>query len=105
MDWIFLILAATAGVVFTGGDIFLKYWATKASPYFLVFAFLLYIIAGTLTAFSMKRKEIAVAIAVLICVNLIAVAVLGFTLFKETLNLKAILGISLALVAVIILSI
>ncbi|MFH0831713.1 MAG: SMR family transporter [archaeon] len=105
MDIIFMILAAASGLLFTGGDVFLKYWAVKPNPYHMAIAFVFYIIAGTVLAFSFKRKEIAVAVAVLICFNLITVAILGFTLFKETLGLKEIIGISLAIVTIIILNI
>jgi len=102
MDWIFIILAASSGLLFTAGDIFLKYWANKSNPYTMIIAFIFYIIAGTVLAFSFKRKEIAIAVAVLICFNLLTVAILGVTIFKETLGLKEIVGISLALIAIIV---
>ena len=105
MDWIFIILAAASGLLFTAGDVFLKYWAVKSNPYHMAVAFVFYIIAGIVLAFSFKRKEIAVAVAVLICFNLVTVAILGFTLFKETLGLKEIIGLTLAIFAIIILNI
>ena len=105
MDWIFIALAASSGLIFTVGDIFLKYWATKSNPYTMIIAFIFYIIGGVILAYSFKRKEIAVAVAVLICFNLITVAILGFTIFKETLGLKEIIGLSLALTAIILLNI
>jgi len=105
MDWLFIVLTAVSGVIFTAGDVFLKYWSQKSNPYLMAAGFLAYIIAGTLLALSFKRKDIAVAVAVLICFNLITVAILGFTLFKEVLGLKEIIGISLAIVAVIVLNI
>ena len=58
----------------------------------MALAFLFYLIGGVVLGFSFRRKEIA--IAVLISFNLIAVAILGFTLFKESLGLKQILGLS-----------
>lgn len=105
MDWMFIVLGAVSGILFTLGDVFLKYWSNKSPSYYLVIGFLFYILAGTVLAFSFKRKEMAVAVAVLICFNLIAVSVLGFTIFKETLGLKEIIGMSLAITAVIVLSV
>lgn len=105
MDWMFIFLGAASGFLFTLGDVFLKYWANKSPSYYLVIGFLFYILAGTVLAFSFKRKELAVAIAVLICFNLITVSVLGFTLFKETLGVKEFIGMGLAIAAVIVLSV
>jgi multidrug transporter EmrE-like cation transporter len=102
MDWIFVLLAGISGLLFTGGDVFLKYWANASKPHNLIIGFLFYIAAGTILALSFKRKEIAVAVAVLVCFNLITVAILGLTIFKETIGLKEMIGISLAAVAIII---
>ena len=70
--------------------------------FFMLSAFAIYIMAAVMTAYSFKRREIAVAVAVLLCFNLIALAILGFTLFKETLGLKEIIGITLTLFAIVI---
>jgi len=105
MDWIFIILAATSGIFFTIGDVFLKYWANKSNSFDMIIAFIFYIIAGVVLAYSFKRKEMAVAVAVLICFNLITIAIVGFTLFKETLGLKEVIGISLALTSIIVLNV
>lgn len=105
MDWIFLLLAAFSGILFTIGDIFLKFWALKSNYINMVVAIIFYIIAGVVLAYSFKRREIAIAVAVLICFNLITIAIVGFTLFKEVLGLKEIIGISLAIVAIIVLNI
>lgn len=66
--------------------------------------FIFYILAGLFLAFSFKRQGIAVAVAVLICFNLITVTLLGFVLFKEVLGLKEALGLGLALVVIILLN-
>jgi len=105
MDWIFLLLAGSSGLIFAVADTLLKYWSVKSNPYFMAGAFGLYIVAGVLLALSFKRREIAVALAVLLCFNLLLIAVLGFTLFKETLGIKEIIGISLTLVAIFVLSV
>jgi len=104
MDWMFIILGAVSGILFTLGDIFLKYWSNKQVLYYIVLGFAFYLMAGTVLSFAFKRKEMAVAVAVLICFNLIAVSILGFAIFKETLGLKEIIGMGLAIAAVIVLS-
>jgi len=105
IDWIFILLVSISGLLFTAGDIFLKYWAGKSSPLYMAIAIVFYVIAGLFLAYSFKRRELAVAIAVLTCVNLLAIALVGFTLFKEVLGLKEIIGISFAFLAVILLTI
>lgn len=104
MDWLFILLSAGSGILFTAGDLFLKYWADNSRPWDMVFAFTFYILAGVALAFAFKRKEIAIAVAVLICFNLILVACIGFFVFKEPLGTKEIIGLSLAAVAVVLLN-
>ncbi len=104
MDWIFILLAAASGVLFTAGDVFLKFWAESSTFYYMLIALLLYVIASIALGYSFKREKIAIAVAVLICFNLITVALVGFTFFHETLGLKEILGIGLALVAIVLLN-
>jgi multidrug transporter EmrE-like cation transporter len=102
IDWIFISLTALSALLFTGGDVFLKYWTQKSSPTYMIIAFAFYLIAGVVLAMSFKRRELAVAIAVLTCFNLIAIAVIGLVLFKEVLGLKEIIGITLAILAIVV---
>lgn len=105
MDWIFVLLGLGSGILFTVGDVFLKYWSEKSATWHLLLGFLFYILGGVILAFSFKRKDMAVAVAVLICFNLLVVSILGFTIFKETLGLKEIIGMVLAIAAVVVLSV
>ncbi|MCB9358330.1 hypothetical protein H6503_00205 [Candidatus Woesearchaeota archaeon] len=105
MDMIFILLAALSGSLFTVGDILLKYWADRSSVWFIASAMFLYLLAGITLAFAFKRREVAVAIAVLLCFNLLTVALAGLLLFKEVLGLKEIIGISLALIAIVVMTI
>ena len=105
MDWIFVLLATGSGVVFAVGDILLKFWANKPNVSFMVSAFILYIIAGFLLAYSFRRREIAVALAVLLCANLLLVTIIGFTVFKETLGLKEMIGVTLTMISIILLTV
>ncbi len=105
MDWIFILLAATSGILFTAGDVFLKLWAESSRFYYVLVALFVYVIATIALGYSFKREKIAIAVAVLICFNLITVAFVGFTYFQETLGLKEVIGISLALLAVILLNV
>lgn len=105
IDWIFIGLVALSALLFTGGDVFLKYWAQNSNLYYMLTAFVFYLIAGVVLAVSFKRRELAVAIAVLTCFNLIAIAILGLVIFKEALGLKEIIGITLAILAIIVFNI
>jgi len=105
MDFTLIILVAISGILFTTGDVFLKYWSTKSSTTYIIIAFVFYILAGTFLAISFKRKEIAVATAISVCFNIVAISIVGFILFKETLGLKEIIGIGLAITAIIVLNI
>jgi multidrug transporter EmrE-like cation transporter len=104
IDWIFLTLTLCSGLFFTLGDVLFKWWAGKSSTLFMILALITYLIAGLFLAFSFQRKELAVANAVMISFNIIAVTVAGFFLFKEVLGLKEMIGITLVIIAVIILN-
>jgi small multidrug resistance pump len=104
IDWMFIMLTLCSGLFFTLGDIFFKWWAGKSSLTFMILALITYLIAGLFLAFSFQRKELAVANAVMISFNIIAVTIVGFLLFKEVLGLKEMIGITLVIIAVIILN-
>lgn len=105
MDWIFLLLAGMSGLMFTSGDIFLKYWSMQAGHWMFGLGLLSYTFAATFLAYSFKRKEIALTVAVLLCFNLITVALLGWWLFDEAPGLKEIIGMSMALGAIVLINI
>jgi multidrug transporter EmrE-like cation transporter len=105
VDWIFVSLTALSGLFFTLGDILFKWWAGKSNHMFMVGALMTYLIAGLFLAFSFQRRELAVANAVMISFNIMAVTIAGFTIFKEVLGLKEIIGITLVIIAVIIFNI
>jgi multidrug transporter EmrE-like cation transporter len=104
LDWIFIMLTLCSGLFFTLGDVLFKWWAGKSNIIFMIFALVTYLIAGLFLAFSFQRRELAVANAVMISFNIVAVTIVGFTLFKEVLGLKEIIGITLVIIAVIILN-
>ena len=104
MDPIFLLFAGVSALLFIVGDVLLKFWAERSNVWFMIIAFAVYIVAGFFTALSLKRKDLAIAIAVMLSINLIGVALIGFTVFKEALGLKEVIGISFALAAIIILN-
>lgn len=104
IDWIFILLTASSGLFFTLGDILFKYWAEKSNILFMISALVTYLIAGMFLAFSFQRRELAVANAVMISFNIVAVTIIGLTLFREILGLKEIIGITLVIIAVIILN-
>lgn len=105
MDWTFLGLAAASGLLFTAGDILLKYWAESAGKLHFVGALLLYLVAAVALGFSFRRREVAVAVAVLVSFNVIAISVAGFYLFGESLAPRELAGIALAVIAVVLLNV
>ncbi len=105
MDWVFIALAVSSGLIFTVGDLAFKYWGIRNHPWFFVIAIIAYVVAGTFLGLSYKRKGLAIAIAFMTCVNFILVIVLGNYLFGETLAFREIAGIALTLCAIILLAI
>jgi multidrug transporter EmrE-like cation transporter len=98
-----IVLITICGLFYTAGDVAMKKWIDHPSiaPYLIGAA--LYIIGMNFLAFSYKYRNIAVATALCVIVNILTLTVVSWFLFKEPLSIKQMTGIALSIGAVIFL--
>jgi multidrug transporter EmrE-like cation transporter len=103
MNWLALGLLAIGGVVLTIGDLFMKKWVVSNFFWIYIIGMFFYIIGLNFLAFSFKYKNIAVASVIFILINIITLLLFSYFYFKEKLGIYEIAGITLGIIAIIML--
>ena len=98
--FLFIILAAVALEVVA--DILFKKWSMNGRAILLAAGIGLYIIGTVAWAFSLKFELLSKAISIFTILNLIAVAIAGFVIFKEDLSFTNKIGFVLGIVAIVL---
>ena len=91
------------GIILTIGDIVAKEWIHTGGNYLYIFIMLMYLVGMFFLVSSYKLENIEIASTVLIIFNITTLTLIGILLFNEEISLKKIIGISLGLIAVILL--
>jgi len=99
------ILLMIGGIMLTLGDIIMKKWISSNSYVFYVVGLIVYLIGLNFLAQSFKFKNIAVASVIFVIINVITLSVVSWFYFRETLKPIQIVGISIGILAIIVLEI
>lgn len=91
------------GMLLTIGDIVFKYWLTDSKVILYVLGLSLYVLGLVCLVQSFKIKNIAVASAIFVIVNITTLAIVSSIFFNESLTIKQIVGILLSFIVVLIL--
>lgn len=97
------ILVVICGLFYTVGDVAMKKWIEHPSVGMYILGGSLYIIGMNFLAFSYKYKNIAVATAMCVIVNIVLLTLLSWFYFKEPLTIKQMVGIGCSIVAIFLL--
>lgn len=97
-----IILLLIGGIVFTLGDLIMKKWALTNSHLFYLIGMGLYIVGLAFLAQSYKYKHIGIASAIIVLINIIALSLVSYFYFKETLSLAHIFGLVLGMISILI---
>lgn len=91
------------GITYTIGDVAMKKWISHPSfwPYFL--GALMYFIGMNFLAFSYLYRNIAIATAICVIINIVSLTILSWILFKEPLTTRQFIGIAVSVIAVLLL--
>lgn len=100
MNLFLLFLFAAIGVM--TGDVFLYYWAKNDFFINLIFGLFFNLIGIIFYAHTLKFENLGIATAIFLSMNIVAVMLAGVILFKDQLSLLQILGISMLIVAILI---
>jgi multidrug transporter EmrE-like cation transporter len=103
IEWIPLLILLGGGVVLTAGDIFMKEWVKNDSLVFFTVGILIYLVGMFFLAASFKFKNIGVASLMLVLFNIIALTIVSWFFFKETLSVPQLIGMVVGLISVSIL--
>jgi len=101
----FLIIILAAAALEVVADILFKKWSMNGRVILLAAGIGLYIIGTVAWAFSLKFELLSKAISIFTILNLIAVAIAGFVIFKEDLSLTNKIGFVLGIVAIVLIEI
>ena len=96
-----LLLLFTGGLALTLGDIIMKQWLQTSDAKLYGLGLVAYLAGLNLLAQSFRFKGIAVASALLIIFNIVSLALVGYFFFAEKISRLQLVGLSLALAAVI----
>ena len=100
-----LILVIGGGVILTIGDIILKEWVDKSYPYLYVTGIILYLISMNLLAHSYRYQNIAIASLSMVIFNVLTLTLVSHFVFHESFNSYQLTGITLGIIAIILLEI
>lgn len=98
-----ILLLFIGGLGLTLGDVIMKKWVVSSNHMFYVVGMIAYVIAIGFLAESFKYKNFAVANAICVGFNIIALAIVSWLYFKEALSLAQVLGIGLVVVGIVVL--
>ncbi len=105
MVWFILI-----GIGLAVGDLLMNHWADNGSRFtnqmvfFYLFALVVYVASLTLYAYQLKTTQLSIATIVPVLVNITLIFTISTFYFHEKVNAYQLIGISLALVAIVFLS-
>lgn len=88
MNWLFLGLVGGSGLLFTIGDIFLKYWANLGGFPYLLAGSLTYSLGGVTLGYAFTQDKLIIGIVGMICFNIIAGAIAGSVVFNESMAVR-----------------
>lgn len=103
LKFIGFLLVFICGLFYTVGDVAMKKWIDHPSWKMYILGGSLYIIGMNFLAFSYRYKNIAVATAGCVIVNIILLTILSWVYFKEPLTTKQLIGVTLSLIAMLLL--
>ena len=102
LKYIFFILIILAAVLEVIGDIYLKKWAMESKNLLFIIGMALYIVGSVFWALSLKYEYLSKAVSVFFVLNMVILVLAGALLFKENLSLTNKIGITLAIISIVL---
>ena len=105
IDWTFILIITLGSIFVVIGDLLARYYLNakkQKKTLLLIFTIVTYLLGCILFAFSLKMREISIAITIFSALNILILIPLGNILFKEKLKTKQIIAIVLVVIAIIL---
>lgn len=100
-----LALLIAGGIILTAGDVIMKKWVVSNTTAFYVIGMVFYVLGLNFLAQSYKYRNIAVASTILVVINVVTLSLFSHFYFKDALSAYQIVGIILAISAVVFLEV
>lgn len=98
----FFVLIALAVAFEVVSDTLFKHWSNTDRTLWIVIGVVLYVASTVFWAFSLKHESLSKSIMVFTITNVIAVLAVGRWVFHETLSARAMAGIFLGLIGLVL---
>ncbi len=93
------------GFILTIGDIFFTFWTKHPTTWMYIVGLGIYILGMVFLIESFKTTNIAVASAIFVVSNILTLSIVSWVFFKEPLSTLQMIGIFVAIIAIVILEI
>ena len=100
-----MILIAGAVLLEVIADVIFKYWSISSKGFLITVGIIVYSIGTVMWAYSLKFGDLSKLVTVFTVLNLVAVVLVGFFLFKEEVSLINMIGILLGVISVILIQV
>ncbi|MBP9855843.1 MAG: hypothetical protein KBC48_00835 [Candidatus Pacebacteria bacterium] len=100
-----IILLTIGGLILTAGDFMMKKWVITNEWWVYATGLAIWLIGLNFLALSFKYKNIAVASVIFVLINVISLAIISWLYFGEPLSWWQIGGLTLGVLAIVILEI
>ena len=97
------VLMILCGAAYTLGDIAMKKWIMHPSVWPYLAGAFMYLVGINFLAFSYLYRNIAVATAVCVIINIVSLTVISWICFKEPVTVRQLAGIAVSMIAVLLL--
>lgn len=103
MNVLGLYLLIAGGLIFTVGDVLMRFWVGNNKWWYYVGGLAFYLLGVNFLAQSYRFRNIAVASSVIVVINIVTLTLFSWFYFKAKLTPMELFGLGLAIVSVLIL--
>lgn len=96
-------LILTCSIFLVISDSLMKKWTVTGFYIWWLFAIILYAVGLTIGCQSFLTRNISVVVALVNVLNIVLIIPVGWFFFKETLSIREIIGITLAIISIVVL--
>ncbi len=102
--WPVILLLILSAISVTAGDFFAKYWSTNQKTIFYILAILGYAGSSIFYIPTLLKEGLVVTSVIWSILSIIGFLIIGLVIFKETLSMVQIIGVTLGVASLILLS-
>ena len=98
-----IVLVSLAAVSVIIGDFFAKYWSLNQKNIFYILTLIFYLGSGVLYVPSLLKEGLVITSIIWVLISTIGLLLVGIVIFKEQLSFIQVIGVTLGIIALLIL--